>query len=311
MQLPDPDSIIERGKASVTSQVAFSFLLCATLLVGGCGRTSSEVAAAGGAAGSGGESSPATGGSNTGGHQGHEPRDCEGDFSFDDPGVEAQVRAALEYPEGPLGPEVERLMILELTNVASLGGMECLHALTSLWIEGGRVTDLSPLQNLRLARLHIFDLPVADIEPLGSLADLWMLDLYDVPVADLLPLSPLRKLNYLGLMRTQVTSLAGLEGDHLTHLGVMHSPLEDISALAGQEQLMEVGLVNTELTDLSPLLFAPTDPDGCVYLFIDGSPLSEHTLDVGVPQLCDLGWSIRGTPAGGPELQCNCRIRIR
>src|SRR5690606_17285936 len=56
VQLPDPDSITERGKASVTSQVAFSFLLCATLLVGGCGRTSSEVAAAGGATGSGGES---------------------------------------------------------------------------------------------------------------------------------------------------------------------------------------------------------------------------------------------------------------
>src|SRR5690606_6770432 len=191
---------------------------------------------------------------NTGG-QGHEPRDCEGDFSFDDPGVEAQVRAALEYPEGPLGPEVERLMILELTNVASLGGMECLVALEGLKVEGGTVNDLAPLRELPLHSLRVFDLPVTDIEPLVSLADLWMLDLYDVPVADLLPLSPLRKLNYLGLMRTQVTSLAGLEGDHLTHLGVMYSPLEDISALAGQEQLIEVGLVQTQVTDLSSLLF--------------------------------------------------------
>jgi Leucine-rich repeat (LRR) protein len=157
-----------------------------TATTGGEGTTggsalSGGTGALGGASAAGGASTvggvAANGGDATGGSR---PLSvgCSGTVNFPDPAVDTAVRQALSIPTGPLdGSAIATLTRLSLTGAASLDGLECAAALTSLTTDGGQISDLQRLAGLtQLWRIIILDNELMDLSPLRNLTALSYLD---------------------------------------------------------------------------------------------------------------------------------------
>jgi Leucine-rich repeat (LRR) protein len=181
---------------------------------------------------------------------------------FQDPDLEAVVRAEVNKPAGALtSADVAGLTYLETQDITSLEGVQCLTDLTSLDIGSlppGDVTDLSPLAGLtKLEDVSVARNPLASVEPLGKLPKLKTLFMFSVPVTlDLTPLATAPALEYLDMQSDTVVDLAPLGKIatlHTLHMRsgkVLHP--EGAAALENVVDL-DVGGVFTDATPLAGL----------------------------------------------------------
>lgn len=133
-----------------------------------------------------------------------------------------------------------------LSNLAPLQGLK----LTHLECPGTAVKDLSPLAGMPLESLHCDLTRVRDLSPLRTLP-LRELSLYQTEVTDLRPLRG-RQLDELNIGSTAVSDLSPLEGMPLTSLFVGGSQVTDLSPLKSMP-LKKLTIDATQVKDLSPL----------------------------------------------------------
>jgi hypothetical protein len=117
-------------------------------------------------------------------------RDCQGGVTFTDPAIEAAVRLELDAGPGPISVrQAGTISELIAADVGSLDGVQCLVNLQTVILQGGAISDLSPLAGL--AALSLVEVP-------------------DNLVTDLTPLSNHPSLMHIVAPNNRVRSLAGL-----------------------------------------------------------------------------------------------------
>ena len=169
------------------------------------------------------------------------PAHCGETLEFEDPALEALVRAEIDQPKGPiLATDVARLTEVDSENLPdedvtlkSLKGIECLGALKKLVLNTGypgyetcEVEDLRPVSTLAtLEELVLNDCQVSDLSPLSGLVQLQGLGLYGNQVKSLGDLSSLRSLRSLSLQQNAVEDLRPLSSLlELRHLDLWNAP---------------------------------------------------------------------------------------
>jgi len=140
-------------------------------------------------------------------------------------------------------------------NVTDISPVRALEGLRNLFCGGhdtgnSRLSDLSPLQGMRLTELRCNSTQVSDLSPLKGMP-LTNLDCAYAHVSDLSPLKgmPLTGLRCYG---TQVSDLSPLKGMPLTFLDCSDTPVSDVSPLKGIP-LTQLFCYGTPVTDLSPI----------------------------------------------------------
>jgi serine/threonine-protein kinase len=164
------------------------------------------------------------------------------------PGFDGAVSTATE--EGAVVRlEFRADQVTDLSPVRALAGLKALHCSAGA---GGksRLSDLSPLEGLRLSSLHCDRTQVADLSPLRGMP-LEELSCDDTPVADLTPLRALALKN-VSFARTRVADLAALQGMPLEAVSFNGTGVRDLAPLAGKP-LKALGCAGTGVADLSPL----------------------------------------------------------
>jgi tRNA A-37 threonylcarbamoyl transferase component Bud32 len=140
--------------------------------------------------------------------------------------------------------------------VTDISPLRALPGLTNLTCKGtglrrGRLSDLSPLNGLRLTSLDCSaNARVSDLSPLKG-AGLIRLDCSLTRVADLSPLKGM-KLTFLACAETRVADLSPLRGMPLAFLSCARSPVASLSPLVGMP-LDYLDCAGTKVSDLSPL----------------------------------------------------------
>ncbi len=193
------------------------------------------------------------------------------------PGFDGKVTGG----DGKGPPKVESGVVLEVRfvtdNVTDISPVRALVGLKSLYCSGsggrnGKLSDLSPLKGMDLAKVDCQFTNVSDLSPLQGLP-LTLMSCHFTQVSDLSPLkgmplswlycgstpvndlSPLRgmPLTYLDCYNTQISDLSPLKGMPLTSLKCNGTQISDLSAVQGMP-LKELSCYNNpHLSELSPL----------------------------------------------------------
>ena len=148
------------------------------------------------------------------------------------------------------------LSIIEGQDIRDLTGLQFATNLSTIRIEGSRVSDLSPiagLTQLKALDIDFIDPPsiIHDAKQLSRLVNLTFLALHGVE--DLTPLAGLPKLEQLFVSHSDIrdlSPLAGLVNLELIHMGTSTS---DLSPLAGLTKLRNLYLPDEDISDLTPL----------------------------------------------------------
>jgi hypothetical protein len=234
--------------------VAAGVWLAAASLIAGCGgqatRSPQGAGAAGGTAGSSGSAGSSSSG--TGGGSGSSG--CAGAVAFDDPTIEEAVRAAVGVPDGPI--ELSALggvTTLFTRGAASLGGVECLSALTTFRSVEGTLSDLTALRDLtQLESVFVSDNQIADISALSDHAALRSVDLSRNPLSNPTPLEGLPALSELRLDGCGLEVLPEPSGP-LEVLFASDNRIAVLTPLVGVTSLRELRVSGNDLTSLAPL----------------------------------------------------------
>ncbi|MGJ4851320.1 leucine-rich repeat domain-containing protein [Bacillota bacterium Meth-B3] len=167
--------------------------------------------------------------------------------AFNDPVLEAMVRAAMGKPDGAITvAEAEAVTKLDLsfewqqyvsgaTPIESIGGLEHFKNLESLDLSLNEIADITPLASLtKLKILVLSGNPVTDITPLHALSALKVLVMSDCAAQDYSPLANLTSLEYLALERstiadaTPLASLTNLKRLYLEGCDLDYAPIANI-----------------------------------------------------------------------------------
>ncbi len=157
-------------------------------------------------------------------------------------------------------PKIENGVVAEIgfdgDNIADLSPVRALAGLRTLSCRGstagkGKVSDLSPLQGMKLTRLYCFYTQVSDLSPLRGMP-LTLLACSGTQVSDLSPLKGM-PLVHLSCSATMISDLSSLQGMPLTRLGFYSTQVSDLSPLKGMP-LTHLDCGSTQVADLSPLL---------------------------------------------------------
>jgi len=185
--------------------------------------------------------------------------------AFENPTLEAGVRAALNRPQGNLYKR-QLLALVELdlsgSDLSSLNGIEQLSNLVSLNLRNNRLIDISPLS--ALTRLEYLDLKanrISNISPLANLDRLEYLNLYgNTSITSIQPLSSLVNLQKLILAYVPVGGQTQLLGhlQNLQYLNLRSCGVVDINFLTSLPELEYLNLhSNPHITDIDTLLDLP------------------------------------------------------
>jgi hypothetical protein len=117
-------------------------------------------------------------------------RDCSGALTFDDPELELAVRRFVDKPSGDLSWTDTSWMTLlnpssvEVNDIKSLGGIECLSNLQTIDVGGMLVSDLSPLRTglSQLSYVAVWSDNVKDLSPLVDIPTLTYVDVTGNPL---------------------------------------------------------------------------------------------------------------------------------
>ena len=179
-----------------------------------------------------------------------------------DPNLRTLIAEELgKSPNAPITAEdMKRLTFLskiEGQGIRDLTGLQFATNLSSIRIEGSRVSDLSPiagLTQLKALDIDFTDPPsiIHDAKQLSRLVNLTFLALHGVE--DLTPLAGLPKLEQLFVSHANIRDLSPLAG--LINLELIHMSgalISDLSPLAGLTNLRHLYLPGGDISDLTPL----------------------------------------------------------
>jgi len=190
--------------------------------------------------------------------------------------------------DGAVTPTVRNGVVTEISlNTDKLFDLTPLRSLTQLHTvrctgsaEGkGILSDISPLEGLRLRALYFSYNRIDDLSPLRGMPLETLHASYN-PVFDLEPLSNLRRLRFLNLHTTKVTDLSPIRQCPLKELNVADTPIEDLSPIA-RCPITDLYCERSRLSDLSPLKGHRIGA-----LNIEGTPVS----DLGALKNLPLQW---------------------
>ena len=172
-----------------------------------------------------------------------------------DPNLRAAISEELD------GVPVTRETMLQLTEldarergITDLTGLEYAHNLRSLMLVYNNISDLTPISDLRLDDLWLWDNLVADLSPLANMRSLTHLDLGYNQISDISPLEKLTRLEWLELSGNQITDITTLSNlTQLTLLEAFDNAITDVTPLAGLTRLEHLRIQRNLIFDFSPL----------------------------------------------------------
>ena len=188
---------------------------------------------------------------------------------------------------------------LDLTRnrVADISPLAGLTSLQELGLAINRIVDVRPLADLTsLTVLHLSRNPVVDISALRGIVSLEELTMGQNPVSDVEPLSALTSLRRLYLAHVRaVENLSFVSGmEELEDLHLAGTSVSDLGPLASLSKLEELYLGGTAVDDLSPLAHLKSlQYLGIHRLSVDLRPLAELT---SLKRITQLDW-----PTGDPS----------
>ncbi len=172
------------------------------------------------------------------------------------PGFDGQVT---DVVEGKGTPKIEKGVVTEFgflsNNVSDISPVRALAGLKVLRCNGsslgnGKLSDLSPLQGMKLTNLGFTYTQVSDLSPLQGM-NLTTLRCDNTQMSNLSPLQGMKLTNlYCG--GTKVSDLSPLEGMPLTYLHCGSTKVSDLSPLKAMP-LTQLYCYNSTVSDLSPL----------------------------------------------------------
>ena len=179
------------------------------------------------------------------------------------------------------------LTSLKLSGMSSLKDISALSELTNIEVlelaGSGKLTDISPIGKLsELKDLHLSGLTrLEDISPIKECTGLTKLSVLECDrLEDFSSLGSLRELELLHISGSSIKSIAALTGlNYLYDLGLTNTDLTDISAVKTLPDLKYLTLTsNSRLTDISPLknVRGLEKLDMAYCNITDLSPLEDH-----------------------------------
>ena len=166
-----------------------------------------------------------------------------------EPGLQQHAGGGFVAAEGHEADEP----VLWNTRVTDLSPLKDMK-LTVLYCCNTAVADLSPLKDMKLTTLHCWNTRVSDLSPLKDMK-LTVLSCYMTRVSDLSPLKDM-KLLQLSCGNSGVTDLSPLKNMELTRLDCNGTRVSDLSPLKNM-QLTRLDCGGTSVSDLSPLKGMP------------------------------------------------------
>ncbi len=170
------------------------------------------------------------------------------------PGFDGKVAGA----DGNGTPKIENGVVTEIcivtdnvtdvSPVRALAGLKVLNC-RGTYVSGrsnGVLSDLSPLQGMKLAVLGLTHTHVSDLSPLQGMK-LTSLNCSITQVSDISPLRGMQ-LAWLGLYATPVSDLSPLQGMPLSTLQCSNTQVSDLSALGGCKSLRALDVLNAKVT---------------------------------------------------------------
>ena len=131
--------------------------------------------------------------------------------------------------------------------ITSLEGIQYLQSLTGVWLDGNRISDITPLGKLpKLEQVSIGNNPIADLSPLANLGSLIGLSLWSISLRDSTALEAMLP-GWSGLENFSVDGNLLTSGNSLLRL------------LAAKPSMRSIHLNNCGVSDLSPLAGASLD----------------------------------------------------
>ena len=173
-----------------------------------------------------------------------------------DPNLRAAISEELD------GAPVTRETMLQLTKlnarergVTDLTGLGYAHNLKSLTLVYNNISDLTPISDLRLDDLWLWDNLVADLSPLANMTTLTYLDLGYNRISDISPLEKLTRLKWLELQGNQITDVTPLAGlTSLENLWITDNRITDYSSI---DNLSLSVFEYDQICDMPPLPLEP------------------------------------------------------
>ncbi len=142
------------------------------------------------------------------------------------------------------------------TKVADLSPLANMPKLTSLYLEGALVEDLSPLKDMNLRVLWINECPVSDLTPLMG-KQFEEINLCDTKIEDLSAVKTMQLPGTLWLRNTPIKDLSPLSSHALVSLDIQGTKVTDLSSLSNMTTLQRLNISNSEVTDLTALKGLP------------------------------------------------------
>ena len=178
-----------------------------------------------------------------------------------DRNLEKAVRKALGNKKGPLQisdlheiKEIGCLGVSDLSGIQHMKNLESVH-FPGPYFFGGRISDLSPLSELKkLRHLRITAAEVSDLTSLSGVVSLKSLDLPRNKIHDVSPLKNLTNLEELFLYQNDISDISPLL--HLPNLRVLDVSSNNISIIpdfSGSSNLEDLGLFGNKIDDNSNL----------------------------------------------------------
>ena len=182
--------------------------------------------------------------------------------------------------DGEITPTVKNGIVTEITlNTDKVADLTPLRSLTQLHTvrctgsaEGkGILSDISPLEGLRLRALYFSYNRIDDLSPLRGMPLETLHASYN-PVFDLEPLSNQRQLRFLNLHTTKVSDLSPIRHCPLKELNIADTPIEDLSPVAACP-ITDLYCERSRVADLSPLTGHQIGA-----LNIEGTPVTDFSV---------------------------------
>ena len=185
---------------------------------------------------------------------------AENPVQFNDAGLKTAIEAALHR----MNPAPSDMLTLKELDAIQLGigdleGLQYATNLTSLWLIGNRISNLTPLSGLtHLTELGLDENQISDLRPLKGLTHLTALWLDRNQAQDLSPLTQLTDLMDLTLSNNLVSDLTPLGGlTHLRTLWLDGNQIHTISPLVGLTELRQLDLRDNPLYEQACTVHIP------------------------------------------------------
>ena len=160
--------------------------------------------------------------------------------------------------------------LLKGKGITDITGLQYFTGLVQLDLSCIDITDISPLENLKLGWLSLdSDKNITDFSPLAKMPTLAWLSCRNTNISDLSPFKGVKRLWGLFLDNNQISNISPLKD--LPELGVVHlshNQITDISPLKDLSSPETVNLSYNQITDFSPINSNITDE-----LNLDGNPI--------------------------------------